>query len=324
MKTNRQFLVIALSAALVTGLGLGQAAARVTSDSVTFAKPEAKKPAPPVPAAPPAPPAPKVINNASPKTKAPAKAVPDKVVKDKTKAGHAKAGRDYDQCLALVESDAHAALSYARDWQISLPQGSLAGRHCEALALSSLGRYHDAAVALSEVALTMDNNANEVPKEARAGAYAQAADAWSLANDDAKALTAIDQALALDPEADYLMTRANINALAKKWNDVRIDTGKVLAALPTDAEALALRAVAYRNLGALEAALEDANHAVEIAPHNLTALLERGRIKAAMHDMTAARVDWQQVVKFATATGQKDDPRAVAAQAILDGGDGTK
>ncbi|MFZ3033841.1 MAG: tetratricopeptide repeat protein [Parvibaculum sp.] len=300
MKKNQQLLVIGLVCALVSANGFAQAADRATSDDVIFAKPAPAKPAPARPAA-------KADEPGEPE--APSSAAAD--------------AHDYDHCLGLVKEDPQSALDYAQAWQSSNGQISLAARHCAALAMSALGRHHDAAILLSEVALAM-NSKPDAPKEARAEAYAQVADAWMLANDAKKALAAIEQALALDPQSDYLMTRANIHALAGNWNDVRIDTGKILAELPTDAEALSLRATAYRNLGALDAALEDANRALEIAPHNLTALLERGRIKAARLDMPGARTDWRQVVQFAREMGREKDPRAVAAQEFLGMGDGTK
>ena len=46
MKTNKQLLVIALAGMLTATVPLAQASERVTSDSVTFEKPEAKKTAP--------------------------------------------------------------------------------------------------------------------------------------------------------------------------------------------------------------------------------------------------------------------------------------
>lgn len=292
MKTNKQLLAIALGSLLIASAPLAHASSRVSSDSVTFAKPEAKKPA----------------------------AKKEEKV-EKTETGdkaEANPDHDYDKCLSLIDSDPNDALDYAQAWQNSTKEISLAARHCAALAMSALGRFHDSAILLSEVAIAMDNKPNEVPKEARAEAYAQVANAWTLAKDNKKALAAIDQALALDPDADYVMMRANIHALAKDWDAVRIDTGKVLAELPTDADALTLRATAYRNLGAPQAALEDANRAIEIAPHNLTALLERGRTKAALHDMVGARADWQQVLTIAKQMGQEKEAQAVAAQEFLD------
>ncbi len=230
--------------------------------------------------------------------------------------------QDYDTCVELVGSNAEAALSYARGWEDAAGPKALAARHCEALALTALGRHHDAAIAMSEVALAMEST--NAPASDRAAAFGQVADAWSLAGDATRARVAIDQALALDPNADYLMQRANIRALAKDWDGVRLDTGEVLAELPSATDALALRAAAYRNLGVLAAALEDTNRAVDIAPHNLSALLERGRVKAAQHDMAGARADWQSVVTYAGEMHRKDDPRAVAAKAYLAVGGGVK
>lgn len=237
-------------------------------------------------------------------------------------AGAEPPAQDYDTCVALVESNAEAALTYARNWEDAVGPKALAARHCEALALTALGRHHDAAIVMSEVALAMES-AN-APASDRAAAFAQVADAWSLAKDETRARVAIDQALALDPNADYLMQRANIRALAKDWDGVRLDTGEVLAELPTAADALALRASAYRNLGVLAAALEDADRALEIAPHNLSALLERGRVKAAQHDMAGARADWKSVIDFAGQMHRADDPRAAAAKIYLNAGAGVK
>ncbi len=221
--------------------------------------------------------------------------------------------RDYDICIAQVSTHADKALVYARAWKTEAGANALAALHCEALALSALGRDAEAASTFSQVALNM----NDAPKEARAEAYAQAADAWLLADDPGRARIAIDQALALDPAADYLLRRADIRALSKDWEGVRVDTGEVLAELPTSAEALTLRATALRNLGYPKAALADAERAGAIAPHNLAALLERGRMRAANGNVAGARSDWEDVVRFARETGRSDDPAAAAARDYL-------
>ena len=221
--------------------------------------------------------------------------------------------RDYDICVAQVSTDADKALVYARAWKMEGGANALAALHCEALALSALGRDAEAASTFSQVALNM----NDAPKEVRAEAYAQAADAWLLADDPARARIAIDQALALDPTAEYLLWRADIRALSKDWEGVRADTGEVLAEWPTSAEALTLRATALRNLGYPKAALADAERAAAIAPHNLAALLERGLMRAANGNVAGARSDWEDVVRFARETGRSDDPSAVAARDYL-------
>jgi tetratricopeptide (TPR) repeat protein len=223
---------------------------------------------------------------------------------------------DYDHCVALVQTDAERALAYARAWQPHAGAAKTGALHCEALALSALGRDTEAATAFSQVALDM----GDAPKEARAEVYAQTADAWLIAGDTARARIAIDQALALDPNSDYLMARANIRALAKDWDGVRLDTGEVLAELPTSVEALTLRAAAYRQLGFLKAALADAERAAIIAPHNLPALLERGRLRQANGNVAGARNDWADVIRFAKEMGRPDDPSAQAAEVYLKSG----
>jgi tetratricopeptide (TPR) repeat protein len=221
---------------------------------------------------------------------------------------------DYDTCVAKVSEDAEKALAYARDWKPHAGADKVAALHCEALALSALGRDAEAAATFSQVALNMEN----APKEARAEAFAQAADAWVIAGDLEHARVAVDQALALDPDAGYLLARANIRALSKDWEGVRVDAGEVLAELPTSVEALTLRAAALRNLGYPKAALADAERAAAIAPHNLEALLERGRMRAANGNVAGARADWEDVIRFAKAMGRENDPSAEAARAYLD------
>ncbi|HEY4343605.1 MAG TPA: hypothetical protein VGN05_04615 [Parvibaculum sp.] len=221
---------------------------------------------------------------------------------------------DYDTCVALVQSNAAKALTYARAWRPHAGAQAPAALHCEALALSALGRAAEAATAFSQVALNMES----APKEARAEAYAQAADAWVLADDLARARTAIDQALALDPDSQYLIARGNIRALAKDWEGARVDAGEVLAELPTSVDALTLRAAALRHLGYPKAALADAERAASIAPHDLAALLERGRLRVANGNVAGGRNDWADVVRFAKETGRPKDPSAEAARGYLD------
>ncbi len=183
--------------------------------------------------------------------------------------------------------------------------------------LSDLGQHEEAAKALSQVALGM--SAASAPPQDQAEVFAQVSDAWFVVGNNERARVAIDQALALHPTARYLMDRANIRAVAKDWAGARDDVSLILSEEPNSADALTLRATASRNLGATASALADANRAVEIAPHNLSALLERGRTKAAAMDVVGARADWQAVVDTAVTMGRADDPRAEAAKVYLKG-----
>lgn len=219
---------------------------------------------------------------------------------------------DYERCTALLEEDAARARAYARDWKAR--DGGDAALHCEALALSALGEVDEAATALGDLAGRMSG----APAAARAEIYAQAGNAWALAANLAKAEAAFDEAVTLAPAAfPYRLGRARVRALRGNWEGVRIDAGEALAESPSSAEALTLRAAALRNLGYPKAALGDAERAVSITPHNLEALIERGRVRAATGNVPGARADWQDVLRFAKATGRSDDPSAQAARDYL-------
>ncbi|HEX7776106.1 MAG TPA: hypothetical protein VF449_06220 [Parvibaculum sp.] len=220
---------------------------------------------------------------------------------------------DYDVCVSMIDKAADKALAYAKAWEPHAGQDKLAALHCEALALSALGRDVDAANLFDEVAAAL----SAAPNDAQADAYTQAANAWLIAGDMTKARAAMDNAVTLQRTPAHLMDRAQVRALAKDWDGVRSDTGEVLAELPSDADALALRSTALSELGYPKAALADGERAASIAPHNLDALLARGRARAAMGNVAGARTDWQDVIRFAKATGRADDPAAQAAQDYL-------
>ncbi|HUD51569.1 hypothetical protein [Parvibaculum sp.] len=222
---------------------------------------------------------------------------------------------DYETCIGLTDREAAKALDYARAWK-SLGGGQ-AALHCEALALSSLGEADEAAARFQELADGM----NAAPDETRAEVYAQAGTAWAVAGNLGKARAAYDEAIKRAPQEPALyLGRARVRALAKDWDGVRADAGEALAESPTLVDALTLRATALRNLGYPKAALADAERAAALAPHNLDALLERGRMRAATGNVAGARADWQDVVRFAKEMNRADDPAAAAAQGLLDKG----
>lgn len=233
----------------------------------------------------------------------------------KPAAGPVPAAQDYESCVALTDREPGKALGYARAWK-SLGGGE-AAIHCEALALSALGRDDEAAALFQELADRM----NGAPDETRAAVYAQAGSAWAVAGNLGRARGAYDEAIKLIPqEPAFYVGRARIRSLQKDWDGARADAGEALAESPTLVEALTLRATALRNLGYPKAALADAERAVGLAPHNLDALLERGRMRAATGNVAGARADWQDVVRFAKEMNRANDPAAAAAQGLLDKG----
>lgn len=234
---------------------------------------------------------------------------------DPAKPAPAPQSQDYESCIALTDREPGKALGYARAWK-SLGGGEPA-LHCEALALSALGRDDEAAAMFQELAEGM----NGAPDETRAEVYAQAGSAWAVAGNLARARGAYDEAIKLAPlEPSFFVGRARIRSLEKDWEGARADAGEALAESPTLVEALTLRATALRNLGYPKAALADAERAAALAPHNLDALLERGRMRAATGNVAGARADWQDVIRVAKQMNRADDPAAAAAQGLLDKG----
>lgn len=219
---------------------------------------------------------------------------------------------NYDDCIALVESDPAQALDYAQT--LETETGGIAAMHCKGLALSALGRHDEAGALLFDLA-------ERIPfadENARADVYAQAADDFLAAENMSQARLAIDHAIEHAPEvADYRVTRARLQALDGEWEAVRDDLSAALAENPNSAAALTLRATANRTLGHPQAAMVDIEHAVELAPHSLDALLERGRVRAAQGNVAEARLDWEALIRYAKATGRSDDPAAKAAQTYL-------
>ena len=195
---------------------------------------------------------------------------------------------NYAACTALVESDASAALGMAKTLKARGGEAEAGGTHCEALALMKLGRA------------------------------AEAGDAWALAGEFNPAIRAYDNAIARTPDsAIFYEGRARVKALAEKWEGARDDAAEALAIEPNFPAALLIRAAANRILGYPRAALVDANNAVSLNPHNLGALLERGLVHKALGDIPAARADWSAAVKYAKATGNEEDPAALAAAHYL-------
>ena len=72
-------------------------------------------------------------------------------------------------------------------------------------------------------------------------------------------------------------------------------------------DALVYRATAWRHIGNLDLALDDARRALKIAPGHLDALLESGIVRRLQGDAAGAAADWRRLIDI--------DPRAPAAAA---------
>lgn len=216
-------------------------------------------------------------------------------------------GNRYDRCLALVKQDSARALEAAEEW--SHAGGEAAALHCEALALSNLKRYPDAAAKLEDAAAQETKGSSPL----RAELLDQAGNAWLLAGDKAKAESAFSAALALEPkDEDILSDRARERGAAKDWSGAFDDLTAVLALDPDRADIYVLRASALHAEGHKEEARADIAHALAIYPGYPEALVERGEMRLETGDRAGARADWQEAAKEAP-----DNDAGAAAQAHL-------
>lgn len=221
---------------------------------------------------------------------------------------------NYEACVALVESDATAALGMAKTLKAQGGEVEAGGTHCEALALMELGRAAEAGDAFFDLAERLLRADDAL----RSDVYAQAGDAWALAGEFGPAIRAYDNAIARMPDnATFYEGRARVKGLAGEWEGARDDAAEALAREPNFPAAMLIRSAANRTLGYPRAALVDANNAVELNPHSLDALLERGLVHKALGDKPSAWGDWSKAVKYAKETGKEDDPAAVAAAHYL-------
>jgi hypothetical protein len=214
---------------------------------------------------------------------------------------------NYSGCVQLTKYDAKKALVQAREWEDA--GGDAAAAHCAALALSGLKRYSQAAGAFEALAKRRDIG----DFRERAALYDQAANAWLLAGQAAKAVLDSTAALALTPnDVEMRAARARARALQKDWLGADADLTAALLMDQNRADLLSLRASARRALGRKVDAASDILRALTIYPDYPAALIERGAMKYEAGDRYGARKDWQ---KASRGRGET----AAAAKRLLSG-----
>ncbi len=219
---------------------------------------------------------------------------------------------DYDACTALARSDPAKAAKEAALW--AKAGGGAAALHCKALALVAENKLTSGGAAFMAAAAAMTG----APVEERASVYDQAGNVYLLAGKDAEALKSFTAGLKIAPsDTTLLIDRARAYQLQKKWKESGRDLDAALAENPNLVDALTLRSAAFMGLEILTPALIDANRALDLAPHNLQALLQRGLILEQQRDIAGARKDYETVIQFAAQSGRKDDPAALAAKTYL-------
>jgi tetratricopeptide (TPR) repeat protein len=194
----------------------------------------------------------------------------------------------YDVCLDLVRHHASEAYDEATKWADG--GGGAAALHCEALALTELKRYPEAAQKLEHAA--------DAAPAMRVELLDQAGNAWLLAGDAAKAETALSSALAHAPkDEDILSDRARERGTAKNWTGAVEDLTAVLAEDPDRADIYVLRASALHAQGKRSEARADIAHALDIYPNYPEALVERGAMRLETGDRAGARADWREAAR---------------------------
>ncbi len=217
----------------------------------------------------------------------------------------------YARCMDLARTRPRQGFEAAVTWQ-GLGGGE-AARHCAAVALLGLGEHAEAAGRLE--ALAQDSRR---PLPLRLDLLAQAATAWMLTRDPARAdavlSTALDVAERGDADArarmpGLLIDRATARAAAGAVLQAARDLDRVLDAQPANLEARALRASALRQAGSLAAAEADADAVLAAAPAHPGALLEKGNIQRLAGRPDQARATWMRLLEVAP-----DAPEAQAAR----------
>lgn len=209
-------------------------------------------------------------------------------------------GPQYEECLGLLRRDADRAQAFAEAWE---GQGGGEGaKHCGALALLALGEAERAAERLEQLART-----SRATTAARAAVYAQAVQAWMMANQSGRAFGAATMGLTIAPDdLDLMLDRAVALGTLGRYADALQDLDRVVAAAPDRAEAWVFRAAALRHLERADQAMAAVGRALELAPDNAEALLERGILRQLRGDTAGARADWERTIAVAPDSAAAD------------------
>ena len=209
-------------------------------------------------------------------------------------------GPEYDHCLGLLRQDPDDAIGYAESWGAA--GGGEGAKHCAALGLLGLGEADRAAEQLEQLARISQGS-----PAARAAVFAQAVQAWTLANQTGRAYAAATMGLTLTPnDVDLLLDRAVALGTLGRYQDSLGDLERIAALDPERAEAWVFRAAALRHLDRVDQASAAVDRALSMAPENAEGLLERGIIRQLRGDTAGARADWQRAVDLAPDSATAD------------------
>lgn len=200
---------------------------------------------------------------------------------------------EYKSCLKLTRLEPEAAFESALTWRDQ--GGGFPARHCAALALVEMKKYHLAAPRLEKLAEDM-MAAGEIHV---VDLLIQTGNIWLLAKDPVRADAVFSAALEIEPDnIELMIDRARALAVAENYQTALGDLNKALQLDPARSDALAFRASAYRHLGNRTRALEDAELALSLEPGSVDALLERGILYRLEGQAGLARKDWLRVLEI--------------------------
>ncbi|MBL4667295.1 MAG: hypothetical protein JKY04_07955 [Sneathiella sp.] len=223
------------------------------------------------------------------------------VLTDATNALSRDEAKEYEACIKLTKREPEYAFESALSWRDQ--GGGFPARHCAALALIGMKKYHLAAPRLEALAEEMRAAGMEfvVPT------LSQAANAWLLAKNYSRANAVASAALEMEPEnIELLLDRSHILAGAKNYQEAFDDLDLVLRLDPSRSDALAYRAAAWRQLGNNNRAMEDADLALSLQPDLLDALIERGILLRLAGDIDGAKKDWMRILEISPNTPAAD------------------
>ena len=184
-------------------------------------------------------------------------------------------------CEALAQQAPEQAYEEGRAWTAESP--AIEGKYCLAAAAYAVGRPLLAAQQFQAVADAFAGRG----KAEQAQSQSDAGNAWLIAGDPERALSAFDKAVGFAPEnPDVWVDRARAYAYKRDWRRTEEDLNAALNLREADTLIFRLRAEARLQQGALQLALKDITQAVELAKtedDTVEALLVRGRIVQAIN-----------------------------------------
>ena len=182
-----------------------------------------------------------------------------------------------NSCITLTETDPSAAYEDSLAW---LSNGNRPkARYCNAISLLALQHYEEGALRLEALATAPD----AISASERALYLTQAGNAWLTANYPEAAIVSFTDALKLQTgDMDLYKDRAAAYLSVERWMEGVDDLNIVLEHIPTDSEALGLRARAHLKTDNLAAAQADLDSALALSPRNIDFLVLRGEIREAI------------------------------------------